>query len=120
RRCILCRSWRNSHSASSTLYTRQLTMFSHRVDDEVELFLLMPHHSEALFELVEANRESWGEWLGWVAGVTDVEAMRDFITRGLERFARQESIYLGIRYKGKFVGRAAFGSIDLDYARKLD
>jgi ribosomal-protein-serine acetyltransferase len=95
-------------------------MFSHRVDDEVELFLLMPHHSEALFELVEANRESWGEWLGWVAGVTDVEAMRDFITRGLERFGRQESIYLGIRYKGKFVGRAAFGSIDLDYARKLD
>jgi ribosomal-protein-serine acetyltransferase len=95
-------------------------MFSHRVDDDVELFLLMPHHADKLFALVEANRDSWGKWLGWVSRINNVDKMREFIQTGLERFGKGEAMYLGIRYQGKFVGRATFGDINREYANRLN
>jgi len=95
-------------------------MFTHRVDDEVELFLIMPHHADALFALVDANRAAWGKWLGWVARITDAAAMREFIESGLERFGKGQAMYVGIRYRGGFVGRAVFDDIDRDYANRLN
>lgn len=95
-------------------------MFSHRVDDDVELFLLMPHHADELFTLVDANRDSWGKWLGWVNRINNADKMREFIQAGLERFGKGEAMYLGMRYQGKFVGRATFGDIDREYANRLN
>jgi ribosomal-protein-serine acetyltransferase len=94
-------------------------MLSHRVDDDIEIFLLMPHHAESLFALTEANRVYWGEWIGWVERVTTVEAMQHMIEHGLDELAEGTAMRFGVRYQSALAGRAFYSYID-DEARKLE
>ena len=49
-------------------------MFTHRIDADLELRLLEPRDSAALFALVDANRGYLREWLPWVDAHADGEA----------------------------------------------
>lgn len=94
-------------------------MLSTRVDDEVEVFLLLPHHAPAFFALLEANRLYWGEWLGWVPRVTTLDNVSDFIQHGLNELAEGTAIRFGIRYRGELAGRIFYSYID-ETARRLE
>ncbi len=80
-------------------------MLSQRVDDDIELFLLMPHHAREFLDLVNANREFWGKWHLWVEDVTDENSAAVFIQRGLEMLSDGTSTRLGLRYCGKLAGQ---------------
>lgn len=95
-------------------------MLTHRIDDDIDLFLLMPYHAEAFFALVEANRAFWGEWLGWVGRITDVESTREMLQRGLNELAAGTGMRFGIRYHALLVGRAFYHFIDYEHAHKLE
>jgi ribosomal-protein-serine acetyltransferase len=94
-------------------------MLSTRVDDEVEIFLLLPHHAPAFFTLLEANRLYWSEWLSWVPRVTTQDNVTDFIQRGLNELAEGTAIRFGIRYRGDLAGRIFYSYIDT-VARRLE
>lgn len=92
-------------------------MLAYRVDNDLEIFLLMPYHAEALFALVEANRAYWSEWLSWVPSVTDVETTRQMIQVGLDALAEGSAMRFGLRYRGELVGRAFYSYIDYELRR---
>lgn len=43
-------------------------MFMHHITDQLSLKLIERQDAEALYALVDANREHLREWLGWVDG----------------------------------------------------
>lgn len=94
-------------------------MLTYHLDADSELFLFMPHHAEAFFHLVDNNRAYWGEWLDWIPRMTDVEAARAFLQRGLDELAGGTAIRMGIRHKGEIVGRMFFSNIN-HYLRKCE
>ncbi len=87
-------------------------MLSQRVDDDIELFLLMPHHAREFLDLVNANREFWSVWHPWVESLTNEAQVVRFIQRGLTMLAEGSSVPLGLRYQGQIVGRIIYSYIE--------
>ena len=75
-------------------------MFSHRIDEDIELRLHQNRYAEELFALVDRNRAYLREWLPWLDNTTTLEDERTFINASLESFARGELLPLGIWHQG--------------------
>lgn len=84
-------------------------MLSCTVDQGVVLKLLQPHHSEALFAVVDQNRQHLQTWLPWVGSSQSPEDTRKFIESSLHRLAEARGIVCGIWFHDTVIG-----SIDLD------
>lgn len=87
-------------------------MFGYRVDDEIELRLLEERHAEALFALVDANRDYLREWLPWLDDNRDAAASRAFIRSCLQQFADNKGYQAGVWVAGELAGMAGFHAID--------
>jgi ribosomal-protein-serine acetyltransferase len=87
-------------------------MFSHLIDEDLELRLLEQHHAAELFELTDQNREYLREWLPWVDGTRAVTDTRRFIIASLYEFAEGRAMAAGVWRRGSLVGSAGFTSID--------
>lgn len=84
--------------------------FSLRVDDDLELRLIEPEHAEALFEVIDANREHVGRRMPWVEFTHTAEDTRTFSKQALRDFAERKQLQLCILERGRIVG--ATGWID--------
>lgn len=87
-------------------------MFTLRVDHDIELQLLQPHHAEELFYLVDSNRQHLRKWLPWVDSISSPEHYKQIIHHWLQQFAEYSSLNLGIRYKNILVGCISLNHID--------
>ena len=67
-------------------------MFSTQVDKGLELRLLEARHAEALFGLIDENREHLGYWFPWVEGTKTVEDSRKVHSRGGSRTSPKETV----------------------------
>src|SRR5258708_4371718 len=83
-----------------------------RIDDDSELRIYEEEHAEAVFAVVDRNREYQREWLPWVDSTVSVEDMREFIRRGLVQQANNDGFQAGIWYQGRFAGGIGFHYID--------
>ena len=79
-------------------------MFSHRIDENIELRLHQDRHAEELFSLVDRNRAYLREWLPWLDGTTTLDDESNFVMASLESFAQGEALTLGIWYQGRLAG----------------
>lgn len=80
-------------------------MFLYKVDSEINLALLQPHHAEDIFKLVNENRDHLREWLGWVNGIKSSEDYKQtIIPIWLKQFADNNGFNTGIYYRGQLVG----------------
>lgn len=86
-------------------------MFEASVEEGLVLRLLEPRHAEALFGLMDRNRDSLGHWFSWVERTQDVEDSRAFIRESLEQFAKDDGFQLGIWLDGELVGVIGLQSI---------
>src|SRR3954447_24680503 len=87
-------------------------MFTLKVDHEIELQLLQPHHSSKLFQLVEENREHLREWLPWIDSTITPFQFEQIIPIWLQQFAENNGLFAGILYKGELVGSISMQQID--------
>lgn len=87
-------------------------MFTMKVDEEIDLHLFQPYHTEELFHLVEANRHYLREWLPWVDEIHSPWQFESLIRMWLKHFADHIGCNLGIRYKGILVGSIDFHQLD--------
>jgi ribosomal-protein-serine acetyltransferase len=78
--------------------------FTYRVDDEVVLRLIEPHHADELFAVIDANRSVIRPWMRWVDEVTDVAAIRPTIGKWIIQTAETGCVSLGIELGGALVG----------------
>jgi ribosomal-protein-serine acetyltransferase len=87
-------------------------MFTLRIGDDAELRLLEERHAEALFALVERNREHLRRWLPWLDGTKAPGDTRAFIRSALNDFAKNNGFTAGIWYAGRLAGVIGFHGID--------
>lgn len=88
-------------------------MFMHHITDQLSLKLIERQDAEALYALVDANREHLREWLGWVDGTTGPDGYRDeIIPAWLTAYAKGNGLTCGIYYEGELVGTVALHEIN--------
>ena len=87
-------------------------MFSLKLTDEIELRLLEERHAEALFAVVEQNREYLREWLPWLEMNTSPNETRSFIKSALDQFANNSGLVAGIWHGDRIVGVISYYNID--------
>lgn len=99
-----------------------------RVDDELDLRLIEPEHAQAVFDVVDTNREHVGRWMSWVELTHSVEDTHKYAERALRDFAERKRLALSILERGRIVGGTGwtdwkqgddigvtFGSVDIGY-----
>ncbi|MCR8656669.1 GNAT family N-acetyltransferase [Paenibacillus endoradicis] len=89
-------------------------MFSHIINDDLQLRIFEMRHAEELFNLSDCNRDYLRKWLPWVDETISVEQTRDYIQFSLNLFANNNGFNLGIFYKERIVGCIGLHSIDWD------
>jgi ribosomal-protein-serine acetyltransferase len=83
-------------------------MFRFQVDDEIELRLLLAQHAEALYAVMDRNRDHLRPWLPWVDTTNSPDDTRAFIKGGLEQLAANNGCQMGIWVQGELVGAVGF------------
>ena len=56
-------------------------MFYREIDNELRLELTMPKHAQPLFEIIDRNRDFFGERFPWVDETKEVEDTLECIKR---------------------------------------
>jgi ribosomal-protein-serine acetyltransferase len=87
-------------------------LFSARIDDDIELRLLELRHAEALFALVDENRERLRPWFPWLEEAKTPKDSESFIRGGLEQFAKNDGFQAGIWFGGELAGVVGLHYLD--------
>ncbi len=87
-------------------------MFYRYIDHELQLCLLTPGHTQALFVLTEQNRAWLRRWLPWLDSIQKPADTEFFINACLKRFAAAEQMTCGILYQNSLCGVAGFNSFN--------
>lgn len=87
-------------------------MFSHTINEDVELKLLEVRHADELFRLTDQNRVYLREWLPWVESTTASAQTEGYIRSSLQAFSENNGFSAGIFYRGSMAGCIGLHSID--------
>ncbi|WP_214851342.1 GNAT family protein [Exiguobacterium sp. s193] len=88
-------------------------MFMHQITEQLSLKLIERQDADALYALVDTNRDHLREWLGWVDGATGPESYRDeVIPTWLKQYADGDGFACGIYYDGALIGTIALHEIN--------
>ncbi|EJY55698.1 GCN5-like N-acetyltransferase [Alicyclobacillus hesperidum URH17-3-68] len=79
-------------------------MFSHKVNEDTQLRLLEVRDADQLFALLDQSRSYLREWLPFVDGTRTVQDIECFIQSGLQKYASNNGVELGIWYRGELAG----------------
>lgn len=91
-------------------------MFNFRVDDLIELRLHEEHHAEALFALIDKNRDHIGQWLPFVDWTDGPKDTLEFIRGARKHWAEGRAVPTSIWFDGQLVGTIGF--VNLNRANK--
>jgi len=87
-------------------------MFSHIIEDGLEVKLLQEHHATPLFELVDRNRTHLRAWLPWVDRTETAFDSLEFIKMTKTKFAQNIGFEVGIWVDGEIAGIIGLHFID--------
>ncbi|WP_457637331.1 GNAT family N-acetyltransferase [Oceanithermus sp.] len=78
----------------------------------LELALAVPQHAEALFGLIDENREHLRRWLPFVDATQSVEYARSFLKDQLCQLAEGRALALTLFHQGRAAGMLSLNRID--------
>ncbi len=87
-------------------------MFSHRLNDRLELRSLQLTDAHELFALTDANRSHLRQWLPWLDKTQTPTDSRNFIRNTIEQFADTPAVVAAICYDDQMVGVIGYNHID--------
>lgn len=87
-------------------------MLKHVLFEGAELRMLEVRHAEAIYELVDRNREHLREWLMFVDLYKSADDALAFIQIARDQFASNQGTHYGIFYRGEFAGAIGYHKID--------
>jgi ribosomal-protein-serine acetyltransferase len=79
-------------------------MFTLTVDDEVTLELAEEHHAQAIFDLVDRNRDHLRPWMPWVDPTVTVADTLAFLRFVRKEYAEGKQFHANVRHRGDLVG----------------
>ena len=86
--------------------------FEQQVDDEINLRLLESHHAEALFAVVDANRQHLREWLPWLDANISADDTRQFVRASQKQREEKSGFVAGIWVCDELIGLVGHNRID--------
>lgn len=89
-------------------------MFKADIDSNTYIAILEPRHAEQLFQCINENRESIGNWLEFPQHTHEVQDTLNFINKSLHSFASNNGYWTGIWHKDKLAGSIGYLYIDYD------
>ena len=87
-------------------------MFTHRVDDELELELLHDRLAPELFAAVDGCREHLRAWLPWVDDTLQILDSRLFLRLSMAGWGEGRMLRCAIRVRGELCGAVSVEGID--------
>ncbi len=87
-------------------------MFTYDLGAGAELRILQARHAEEFLRFMAANRAHFSEYLSWTLDIQTAEDARNFIQRGLTRFAEDGLPWVGIWQDGEMAGGLLFFPLD--------
>jgi len=87
-------------------------MFTHRIDDDLELRLPEVRDAEEIFALINKNRERLKPWLSWPHIQGSVEETKENIRKVRLQYAEGKSLVTFVWHKGRSVGRNSIVGLD--------
>lgn len=85
--------------------------FEIKVNDTLSLKLRHVEDAEALYALVDVNRDHLRPWFPWVDTTLSADDSKKFIEKCQEDFAQKKAADFGVWYEGKCVGSMGFHTI---------
>lgn len=82
--------------------------FTILVREGLELRLRAETDAEAVFHVIDRNRDYLRQWLPWLDDSKTIEDTRKYIQSDLSEFEKKEGLDLGIWYVGQWVGGIGF------------
>ncbi len=89
-------------------------MFVKEIDEKLRLSLLTPNKAEALFDLVDKNREYLKNWMVWPPETKSPDDTKNFIKSTLVGLSEMKEMACGIEYENNLVGVITFNKIDFN------
>ncbi len=87
-------------------------MLREDLGEGIELALAVPQHAEAIFELINANREHLRRWLPFVDATQDAGYTRAFIENQLRDLISGRALTVVVYFRGRPVGVMSLNRID--------
>ena len=87
-------------------------MYSHRIDNDTELRILVERDARELHELVQGNLDYMMEWMPWPDPSRTVDDMREFIRLSARRHENDDGFVAGIWHVGRLAGVISYHSVD--------
>ncbi len=87
-------------------------IFSHKIDNNIELRLYKPNDAEELNALIERNFNHIKKWSAWLKDDRSIENTHAFIKRNLKQFADNEGFAVGIWNENEMVGQIEHNYLD--------
>lgn len=87
--------------------------FTFSIDEHIELRPMMKHHAEDIFALVDAHKNTLGQWMDWVATHQCIHDTESYIKTTLQHYRDYDALHMGIWYDGQFCGEVGFNSWNL-------
>jgi ribosomal-protein-serine acetyltransferase len=91
-------------------------MFSYRVDDDILLRQVEPRYANAIFTLVETNRQHLRPWMHWVDSNTSVDDTLRFIAASQRAWADNQGYQASIWYHDRLCGM--IGTVFLNWQNR--
>ena len=88
-------------------------LFTYQVTPNISLATLNPKLAKEHFELVDSNREFFGEWFGWVDNMKSKQDSLNFIQSRIIKDSSSQSSIFHILYASKLVGQVGFVGIEV-------
>lgn len=86
-------------------------LFKVRMDDELELALLVPKYVQQNYAIIAAEQDYLNQWLNWPKDTKSYDDLNKFAVQSIKEFAESKSMTCSIIYKGVAVGAGGFNSI---------
>lgn len=91
-------------------------MFTHKVDERIELQLIQPLHGAELFKVMDANRKHLHPWHPWIELVRSNGDVDGLIGGWLKQLAGNRGFHAGIWHDGKLCG--VINHLNIDWANR--
>ncbi|MCR8645626.1 GNAT family N-acetyltransferase [Paenibacillus sp. N1-5-1-14] len=87
-------------------------MLTHVIDNQLFLKLFEPRDAEALYQLIQSNRNYLRKWLPWVDGTRTIDDTRSFIESTSVQFTNNNGFTSGIYFNSLLCGMISFHAMD--------
>jgi ribosomal-protein-serine acetyltransferase len=91
-------------------------MFSHKVNEQIELRLIQHLHSAELFKLMDANRKHLRPWHPWIDLTRSNADLDRLLTSWLQQLSNNRGFHAGIWYEGKLCG--VINHLNIDWVNR--